>query len=104
MEGDGASWLTWESEKMMKHEEKNWKADSSSPHEKETDQSFSEKDGQSLRKCQSFTKKGETQLKRSSNRPGRSRTDSRGLRSFTPIENSFPISWGFSKIDISKSH
>jgi tRNA C32,U32 (ribose-2'-O)-methylase TrmJ len=49
-------------------------------------------------------KKGETQLKRSSNRPGRSRTDSRGLRSFTPIENSFPISWGFSKIDISKSH
>jgi hypothetical protein len=22
MEGDGASWLTWESEKMMKHEEK----------------------------------------------------------------------------------
>jgi hypothetical protein len=57
MEGDGASWLTWESEKMMKHEEKNWKADSSSPHEKETDQSFSEKDGQSLRKCQSFTKK-----------------------------------------------
>ena len=85
-----SSW-PWESEKMMKHEETHWKADSSSPNEKteETDQSFSEKDGQSLRKSQSFTKKKRkknTKLKSDrSTRPGRSRADSRGLRSFTSL-------------------